>query len=135
MPEQASPGVDLPAGPARRRVSPGLAVVGIVVAAVVGYAIWAGTALLRQVPLVPTVTTYTVVSNQVVSYRLVVTGPANDHVRCAVRARADDFMVVGQDERTLDLGPSGSAAVEGRVSTLRRAANAEAGSCVTATGG
>jgi Domain of unknown function (DUF4307) len=135
MPDQASPGADRPAVGGRRKVSPGLAVIGIAVAAMVGYAIWAGTALLRQVPLVPTVSTYTVVSDQVVSYRLVVTGPANDHVRCAVRARADDFVVVGQDERTLDLGPSGSAAIEGRVSTLRRAANAEAGSCEQVTGG
>jgi hypothetical protein len=127
------PGV--PAVGGRRRMSPGLAVIGIVVAAVVGYAIWAGTALLRQVPLVPTVSRYTVVSDQGVSYRLVVTGPANDRVRCAVRARADDFVVVGQDEPTLDLGPSGSAAVEGRVSTLRRAANAEAGSCEPLAGG
>jgi hypothetical protein len=43
--------------------------------------------------------------------------------------------VVGQDERMLDLGPSGSAAVDGKVSTLRRAENAEAGSCEPVTGG
>jgi hypothetical protein len=104
-------------------------VVAVLVAAIVGYAIWAGTVLLREVPLVPTVSTYRVVSDQAVTYRLVVTGPANDRVRCAIRARSHDFVVVGQDERILDLGPSGSAAVEGRVSTLRRAANAEAGSC------
>lgn len=132
MPE---PGSDDPAVRRRRPASPGLVVVGVVVAAVVAYAIWAGTALLRQVPLVPTVSSYRVVSDQAVSYRLVVTGPAYDHVRCAIRARADDFVVVGQDERTLDLGPSGSAAVEGRVATLRRAANAEAGSCEPVTGG
>jgi hypothetical protein len=135
MPDQAARDPELAAATGRRRVSPGLAVIGVVVAAIVGYAIWAGTALLRQVPLVPTVSRYTVVSDQVVSYRLFVTGPAHDHVRCAVRARADDFVVVGQDERTLDLGPSGSAAIEGRVSTLRRAANAEAGTCQPVTGG
>lgn len=134
MPERAAHSLGV-TGSSRHRMSPGLAVVGLLVAAVVGYAIWAGTALLRQVPLVPTVSTYRVVSDQAVTYRLVVTGPAHDHVRCAVRARAHDFVVVGQDEQTLDLGPSGSAAVEGRVATLRRATNAEAGSCEPVTGG
>jgi hypothetical protein len=119
----------------RLRRQPGLVVVGVVVAAIVGYAIWAGVAVLRQVPLVPTVSHYVVVSDRSVSYRLVVTGPANGHVRCAIRARAGDFVVVGQDERMLDLGPSGSAAVDGKVSTLRRAENAEAGSCEPVTGG
>ena len=135
MPERTSDAPGVPAAGRRQQWSSGLVLVGIAVAAVVGYAIWAGAAMLRQVPLVPTVSTYRVVSDQVVTYRLVVTGPANDHVRCAIRARGHDFVVVGQDERTLDLGPSGSAAVEGSVRTLRRAANAEAGSCVPVTEG
>jgi hypothetical protein len=100
----------------------------------VAYAIWAATAMLGQQPLTPTVSHYEVVSDQAVSYRLVVTGPADEQVACAIRARASDFVVVGQDERTLDLGPSGTAAVEGSVSTLRRAANAEAGTCAAVTG-
>ena len=124
-----------PAGRRRRRLSPGLVVIGVVVAAIVGYALWAATAMLDQEPLVATVSHYEVVSDQAVTYRMVVTGPADEQVACAIRARGSDFVVVGQDERTLDLGPSGSATVEGRVSTLRRAANAEAGSCAPVTGG
>jgi hypothetical protein len=135
MPTVAPGRADTPATGRRQRLSPGLVVTGLVIAAVVGYAIWAGVAMLRQEPLVPTVSTYRVVSDEAVTYRLVVTGPADERVRCAVRARADDFTVVGQDEQTLDLGPSGSVAVAGTVPTLRRAANAEAGSCQLVTGG
>lgn len=118
------------ARPARRRRPPaGLVAVGVFIAAVVVYALWAGVAALHQRPLVGTVTTYSVVSDTSVEYGFVVTGEPNSSVQCAIVARAADFVVVGQDERTLHLGANGEARDTGTVTTLRLATNAEAGAC------
>jgi len=118
------------ARPARRPRPPaGLIAVGVVIAVVVGYALWAGVAALGQRPLVGTVTTYSVTSDTLVEYGFVVTGEPNSTVQCAILARAPDFVVVGQDERTLRIGANGEARDTGTVTTLRRATNAEAGAC------
>jgi hypothetical protein len=118
------------ARPAKRRRPPaGLIAVGVVIAAVVAYALWAGVEALGQRPLVGTVTTYTVTSDTKVVYSFVVTGEPNATVQCAVLARATDFVVVGQDERKLHIGANGEARDSGTVTTLRRATNAEAGDC------
>jgi ferric-dicitrate binding protein FerR (iron transport regulator) len=116
--------------PARRRRPPaGLVAVGVVIAAVVAYALWAGVEALGQRPLVGTVTTYSVVSDTKVEYGFVVTGVPGSTVQCAILARARDFVVVGQDEQKLEIGTNGEARITGTVTTLRVATNAEAGAC------
>jgi hypothetical protein len=118
------------ARPARRSRPPaGLIAVGVVIAAIVAYALYAGVEALRQRPLVGTVTTYSVVSTTKVEYGFVVTGEPNSTVQCAVLARARDFVVVGQDERKLEIGSNGEARDTGSITTLRLATNAEAGAC------
>ena len=112
-----------------RRIPPGLAVVGVLVALVVGYALWAGAAALRQQPPIGTVADYRVRSDTAVDFRLVVTGEPGATVRCAVVARAVDFSVVGASEVTLRLPSAGQAQSAGRLATVGRATNAEAGSC------
>ncbi len=129
--DPALPAAALPvAGTARRGRPPaGLIAVGVVIAAVVVYALWAGVEALGQRPLVGTVTTYRVTSDTRVDYSFVVTGEPNSTVQCAILARARDFVVVGQDERKLQIGANGEARDTGTVTTLRRATNAEAGEC------
>lgn len=114
---------------ARRRPPAGLVAVGVVIAAVVAYALWAGVEALGQRPLVGTVTTYSVISDTKVEYGFVVTGEPNTTVQCAILARARDFVVVGQEERKLQIGANGEARDTGTVTTLRLATNAEAGAC------
>ena len=49
---------------------------------------------------------------------------------CTARgARGDDYAIVGQDDRTLTLDSTGEAHGSGSITTLRHAANAEAGTC------
>jgi hypothetical protein len=115
----------------RRRPPAGLVAVGVVIAAVVVYALWAGVAALGQRPLIGTVTTYSVTSDTSVEYGFVVTGEPGSTVRCAIIARGEDYVVVGQDERELTIGANGEARDTGTVTTLRRASNAEAGDCDT----
>jgi len=125
-----TPATPMGARPPRRGRPPaGLVAVGVVITAVVVYALWAGVQALRQHPLVGTVTTYSIVSATEVDYGFVVTGKPNTTVRCAVLARSRDFVVVGQDERELRIGANGEARDTGKVTTLRLATNAEAGAC------
>lgn len=107
----------------------GLILVGIVIAAMVGFALWAGVGALRQHPLVGTVSRYQVTSDTTVTYSLIITGVANTDVTCAVVARGEDFSIVGQQERKVHLDADGGALITGTVTTLRQAANAEAGTC------
>jgi hypothetical protein len=131
-PATTPPATPMGARPRRRRRPPaGLIAVGVVIAAVVVYALWAGVAALGQRPLVGTVTTYSITSDTTVRYGFVVTGEPGSRVRCAIIARGRDFVVVGQDERELTIGTDGEARDTGTVTTLRRATNAEAGACDT----
>lgn len=114
----------------RRRLTPGLTVVLVLLLCVLAYATWAAWSMLHQEPLSGTVRAYQVVSDTEVEYDLVVNGPADTRVRCAVVARSDDFTLVGQDEQALTLGTDGQARATGTVTTLRRAVNAEPGACV-----
>ncbi len=120
-----------PASRRRRAGRPpaGLVAIGVVIAIAVAYALWAGAAALHQQPLVGTVSRYQVVSDTSVDYGLIVTGPAGVTVHCSVVARGDDYAIVGQDERTLTLDSTGEAHGSGSITTLRHAANAEAGTC------
>jgi hypothetical protein len=116
-------------GRARQRMPRGLIVVGILIAAIVGYALYAGVGALRQHPTTGLVSHYQVVGDSSVHYRMTISGPPDSTVACAVVARADDFSVVGQVERKIRLDDDGHGTVRGTLTTLRRASNAEAGTC------
>jgi len=116
-------------GRTRQKMPRGLIVVGVVVAAIVGYAVYAGASLLGQNPVIGTVSRYHVIDDTHVTYRLTVTGPADSRVVCSVVARAKDYSVVGQVERSAQLGSDGTIGLAGSITTLQRPVNAEAGTC------